>query len=332
MQRAKLSIAAFSYTCTLLVGLVNLVLPQGSAAQDISGFLSDDFSASQLDTTTWTLVDPRNDSSASVNGSQLLISVPQGISHDMPNNAENTAARVMQPIFNTDFTLEAKFESPVLTGQIQGVMVEEAAGSSILLIVYRNGTETRVQSIQYTNNVSGNKVEKVIADNTPIFLRVQRERNTWTHLFSYDGVIWNAVRVLTNAKVPATAGVLAGNFVGTSAPAHTAIVDYMFSTATPIEPEDGEVIVDTTGPYIRDIRKLAGSNEFRVQWETDEAANATIEYGTSTAYGSSIDSAALDQHPWLCLRCESHRLPGVFSQPGWSSVADSWGRWAASAG
>ena len=132
MQRAKLSIAAFSYTCTLLVGLVNLVLPQVSAAQDISGFLSDDFSASQLDTTTWTLVDPRNDSSASVNGSQLLISVPQGISHDMPNNAENTATRVMQPIFNTDFTLEAKFESPVLTGQIQGVMVEESVGSSML--------------------------------------------------------------------------------------------------------------------------------------------------------------------------------------------------------
>ena len=114
---------------------------------------------------------------------RLRITVPAGTSHDLPNNAENTAARVMQPIFNTDFELEAKFDSPVQAGQIQGIIVEETAGSSLLLLVYRSGTETRVQSVQYTNNVSSNRVEKVIADNAPIFLRVQREGNNWTHYF-----------------------------------------------------------------------------------------------------------------------------------------------------
>ena len=67
----------------------------------------------------------------------------------------------------------------------------------------------------------------------------------------------------------------------------------MFSTATPVEPEDGEVIVDNTGPYIRDIKKLAGANQFQVLWETDEAATSTIEYGQTSSYGASVDSTTL---------------------------------------
>ena len=292
MQRASLSMSFYGFTCALVLGFMSLGLPVRALAQDISGFVSDDFSGAQLDT-TWQFIDPRNDSTASVDGTRLLITVPAGVSHDMPNNAANNAARVMQPLFNTDVELEVKLESPVAAGQIQGIIVEQQAGTYLVLNIYRTGSETRVQSIPYTNNVSSNKLEKVIAGDAPIFLRVKREGNTWTHYFSYDGIIWNAVRVLTSTLVPNSAGVFAGNFGGANAPAHTAVVDYMFSTAAPIEPEDAEVIADNTGPYIRDIKKQAGSNQFRVLWETDEAANATIEYGPSNTYGASVDSSAL---------------------------------------
>ena len=294
-MRARFSMSAYAFV--VMLGLIALCLPKLSLAQDISGFVSDDFSATQLDTITWSVIDPRGDSSVSVDENQLRITVPAGTNHDMPNNGDNTSARVMQSIFNTDFELDVKFESPVQAGQIQGIIVEQEAGTYLVLNVYHNGIETRVQSIAYTNNVSGNKLEKVIADAAPIYLRVKREGNTWTHYFSYDGIIWNAARVLTSTLIPNSAGVLAGNFGGANAPEHTAIVDYMFSTATPVEPEDGEVIADNSGPYIRDIKKLAGANQFQVLWETDEAATSTIEYGTTSGYGATVDSTSFtDSH------------------------------------
>ena len=288
-MRARFSMSAFVW----VLGLIALWLPKSSFAQDISGFVSDDFSATQLDTITWSVIDPRGDSTVSVAENRLRITVPAGTNHDMPNNGDNTSARVMQPLFNTDVELDVKFESPVQAGQIQGIVIEQEAGTYLSFSVYHNGTQTRILSAAYLNNVSSNKQEKVIAGDAPIYLRVKRQDNTWTYYFSYDGIIWNAARVLTSTLIPNSAGVLAGNFGGANAPEHTAIVDYMFSTATPVEPEDGEVIADGTGPYIRDIKKLAGANQFQVLWETDEAATSTIEYGQTSSYGASVDSTTL---------------------------------------
>ena len=127
-MRARFSMSAFAFV--VMLGLIALCLPKSSFAQDISGFVSDDFSATQLDTITWSVIDPRGDSTVSVAENRLRITVPAGTNHDMPNNGDNTAARVMQPIFNTDFELEVKFESPVQAGQIQGIMVEQEAGTT----------------------------------------------------------------------------------------------------------------------------------------------------------------------------------------------------------
>ena len=72
----------------------------------------------------WNWVDPVGNSNYAMTGSQLAISVPQGSSHDLWTNA-NQAPRVLQPANNTDFELEAKFDSAVASRyQLQGIVVE----------------------------------------------------------------------------------------------------------------------------------------------------------------------------------------------------------------
>ncbi len=297
MQRASQSVPAYAPFFALALALLLASLPKLAHAQDISGFVSDDFSATQLDRNNWNFIDPRGDSTASVNGTQLLISVPAGKNHDMRTTG-NFSARVMQSIYNTDFQLEAKFISPVQANQLQGITIEQSAGTFLRFDFLNNGTQTRVRSTVYVNNVSSSKWERVIAGAAPMYLRVKREGNIWNYHFSYDGVIWNSARVMTNTMVPNLAGVFAGNSGNASAPAHTAIIDYMFSTATPVTPEDGEIIPDSTAPYIRNIKKLNGANQFQVLWATDEPATSRMEYGPTTSYGASVNSSILtrDHH------------------------------------
>src|SRR6185437_10434127 len=61
--------------------------------------VSDDFSASTLNTSLWTFVNPLGDGTSSLSGGKLLLSVPQGTSHDVWTNG-NPSVRVMQTISN----------------------------------------------------------------------------------------------------------------------------------------------------------------------------------------------------------------------------------------
>ena len=69
---------------------------------------SDDFHANALDTSLWSFVNPVGDASISVNGTQALITIPPGATHDAWSGG-NTAAHIMQPIANNSFEVEAKF-------------------------------------------------------------------------------------------------------------------------------------------------------------------------------------------------------------------------------
>ena len=75
-------------------------LPPGS---DPSGIVSDDFSSPTLNTTLWRVVDPLGDTNVSVTGTNLLIDIPAGVSHDLWFSC-NCAPRLLQPP-NTQFHL-----------------------------------------------------------------------------------------------------------------------------------------------------------------------------------------------------------------------------------
>ena len=240
-----------------------------STSTDPSGIISDDFSAGGLNTGLWTFVNPLGDGSVSLNGTQALISVPAGTSHDVWSTG-NFAPRLMQAAADTDFVLEVKFESLVSAQyQLQGVLIEQDAENFLRLDFYSDGSSVRVFAAVFVNgspSVQGNIPISVTGD--ALYLRITRQGDAWTQAYSEDGVNWQTATSFNHALTVGAVGVFAGN-AGSNAPAHTAVVDYFFNTASPIEYEDGEILYALTvtatgsGSVQRNPDKVAIS---RVRW------------------------------------------------------------------
>lgn len=226
--------------------------------------LSDDFSGCVLNN-QWTFVNPRDQGvpaeertgSYEINGSQAIITIlgqnPEtgiGVDHNIWKEG-NFTARLMQPAANTDFVLEAKFESAVTQRyQIQGIVVEQTPGRFLRFDFFSDGTnpnESEVHvyaaSVDVQNNI-GRARRNIIIEPDPddnLYLRVQRIGDRWFLWYSFDGQNWettggNFTDVLQVSRV----GVYAGSTgSGGSIPGHTAVIDYFFNNASPIDFEDG---------------------------------------------------------------------------------------------
>ncbi len=185
---------------------------------------ADDFNGA-FDTGLWTFVDPVGDSSASTNGSQLEISVPGGTSHDLWTSG-NDSARVMQSVVDDDFEIEAKFDSTVSQAyQIQGILVETDPNNFIRFDYYSNGSQTYIFATSFENGSPTVRVNQVIANTSPLFLRVGRVGNQWTYSYSSDGTNFTNAVTFNHITTVTSVGVFAGNAAGSN-PAHTALVDY----------------------------------------------------------------------------------------------------------
>ena len=124
--------------------------------------VSDDFHSASLNTSLWTFVNPLNDGSVSVNGTDASITVPGGTSHDVWSSG-NFAPRIMQSISNVDFEVEVKFDSRVTTfSQMQGIIVEQDSSNYLRFDVYHDGSSPRLFSASFVNN------NPTIDTNTPI--------------------------------------------------------------------------------------------------------------------------------------------------------------------
>lgn len=209
------------------------------------GVISDDFNECALEPSVWTFVDPLQDSQATLVGSgtgdaQLHISVPAGTAHDPWNS--NLAARLMQVAGNGDLEIEAKFDSPVTERfQEQGLMVESIGGGWLRFDVYSDGTSTRL----FGGTVTAEGAQSIRLDETipsvfPIHLRLLRQGDLWTALYSFDGQGWTTAGSFTHAMAVSLVGVFAGN--DGPDPAHTAVVDYFQATADPLVDEDAASI------------------------------------------------------------------------------------------
>ena len=251
---------------------------------DTSGYISDDFNTSSLNTSLWTFVDPLGDGSLVVNGTQLMLSVPSGVSHDIWSSG-NDSVRVMQTIADVDFQLEIKFESDITEQyQIQGVVIEQDNSNFIRFDFYSDGTNTKIFAATVAGGSASSKVNTTISSYSPLTMRVTRSINDWTVEYSLDGNIWITAGKFSHTLTVTAAGPFVANDGSTSIPSHTAIIDYIFNTASIIDPEDGVLDNDTESPFIRDIRKVAGNDHFEVLWQTDEVATGSIDYGVTTAY------------------------------------------------
>ncbi len=79
-------------------------IPVLQAAGPPAGIVSDEFNGASLDP-MWTFVDPVGDSTFVLTGSQIAISVPAAVDHDIWNTGVN-AARIMQPSADADFEIQ----------------------------------------------------------------------------------------------------------------------------------------------------------------------------------------------------------------------------------
>lgn len=244
---------------------------------EVGPVISDDFSGCGTLSPIWTWADPMGQASYALTGTQVKIVVPPGADYQIGKDANNSA-RIMQEVANTDFELQVRLDSPVTTGvQTQGVLIENDDDTFIRIDVYHDGQDLILFAAGADNVGSPGSVWKkgfgYILDpqaSSGISLRIQRTNDNWRVMYRFsDSEPW--VGFKGNSFKFGIAVTRVGVFAGSQpankqspAPGHTALFDYFFNAAAPINPEDanapdiiitpageGTVLKDpATGPYV----------------------------------------------------------------------------------
>jgi uncharacterized repeat protein (TIGR02543 family) len=233
--------------CSEVIGVVCLLMGFSPLPIASGALVSDDFNQCSLRTNIWTFVDPRGGGSATLSGigtndALLRLSVPGGPTHDLWTDGNNSV-RVMQAAPNTNFEVQAKFQSQFTAGyQIEGLIVEQDAGRYLRFDCNYDG----VHFFLFAATLSGGKVtirrQINISSALPIWLDVKRAGNTWTLQYSLNGTSWTSVVSFSDTFTVNRVGLTAGNDLlgsSTSTPAFTALVDYFLNVAAPFTTEDG---------------------------------------------------------------------------------------------
>ncbi len=187
--------------------------------------ISDDFKGN-LNTNIWSTYTPLGGSDITTTGSQLQIPVSAGTNHDLWTGNLN-APRITQPIANTDFELEAKFDSPVTAQyQMQGIVVEKDHNNLLRFEFHSDGSTTNIFSASIVNGKAKQRLKKSISSGSPLYLRVKRSGNQWTASYSSNGSAWKTAGSFSHDLIANTMGLFAGNS-GNPAPGHTAVIDYL---------------------------------------------------------------------------------------------------------
>lgn len=235
------SVALLAHHVDALFGNVSVVPAKTTIPSSI---VSDDFNTPAINTSLWTLVNPLGDASFSLSGTNtpnawVNIGVPGGTGHD-PWTSGNNAPRLIQPANNTDFEVEAKFESGISQRfQLQGIIAEESQNSFIRFEFHSDGTSTRMFVASLVNNVPTIRLNAVLGPNgtAPLYMRVKRVGSGWLMKYSLDGISWTTATSFNHPMNLTGIGPYGANS-GTPPPAFTANIDYFFNTNSPIIPED----------------------------------------------------------------------------------------------
>ena len=199
-----------------------------------TGPLSDNFNTGTLNTGLWTFVNPVGDGSESLTGTNLLLTVPAGVSHDVWSTGDN-AARILQPITNVDFEVMVKMDTPVTAGsQMEGILVEQSSTTFLRFDVRHDGVSPRLFAASISGTTGTFRIDFALPRYTSSFwLKVKRTGNSWTESYSTDGVTFLTGGTFSFTLTASKIGVFSGNYgnPSSSAPALSASFDYFLNTA-----------------------------------------------------------------------------------------------------
>ncbi len=223
-----------------------------------SSFVSDDFNSESLNTDIWTFINPKGDGSFLMEGfdsgqATISLSVPEGIEHNVWDNG-NESVRIMQPVSNEDFEIEVKYESAVTKQyQSQGIIVEQDLTNFMRFDMFSDGANLHNFSATFANNNPTIIVDDIIStqDESPVYLKINRLGNTWSMYYSFDGNEWVNTKTFDYSLNVTNIGLFVLNASDNNPPAFTSIIDYVFNTVSPIEPEDGFEIITSLEEEIK---------------------------------------------------------------------------------
>jgi len=148
----------FQITCVDLQSNSQSSADMTFSTTSAGGFLSDDFNTCTLDAGIWQVVDLIGDADITVSGigtsdARVAITLPEGTPHDTASGDETV--RITQPADNTDFEIEAKFDSLVTAdGQFQGIVVSQDADHFIHFDLAQIAGQTHVRATTYSVQAS----------------------------------------------------------------------------------------------------------------------------------------------------------------------------------
>ena len=209
-------------------------------------FLSDDFNPATTPNPTWNFYDPYNttggndpgESTLTLDGTNALISIPEGLSHNLWITPDNKAPRYLQSTDNTDFKIEAKFETiPRASNQSQGIIVQQDNNTFLRFdIFYGNTTKLFVAYVDGAGQFT--HLPPTTLQNSPKYQQVERVGDLWTFRYSDDGMVWtDAIVDFTQNLTVMEVGFFAGTS-GSNPPEFLSSIDYFMNLDSPITDTD----------------------------------------------------------------------------------------------
>ncbi len=175
----------------------------------------------------WHLLDPAKDSRFSVKSGTLRLLVPAGVEHVLRPSGGTAAPRLVQPVPDNDFAIEAKFVSlPSSRFQLQGIVAQEAADRFVHFGVQHDGGGLRVVAASARDDETRVHINHASVYPEPTHLRVLRNGEFWTFQYSPDGAHWTVAATFSETLVVRDVGLFAGNGRGTRSPSYETLVDY----------------------------------------------------------------------------------------------------------
>jgi len=278
-----------------------------------AAIVTDEFDVQPVDSALWTVQNPLGDATVTVEGGNLRVVLPQGVEHTVTSGG-NTMPRVAQPATDGDFQLDVKFTG-AMSQQVQtaGIDIIADAANYVQFEVYSNGTSVRAYAGVVVGNVSSSRSDVMLAPNgtSPVYMRIKRERSTWTQMYSLDGSTWNPAAEFTHALTMRSVGLVAGNY-GSPVPAHTALFDYIRATLPPVprlvSPLNGTTGLNTTVTLAWSAS--SGATGYDIQVATDPSFASGIVVNDSLITGTSTQVNGLTAFTKYYWRVRSRNANG----------------------